>query len=61
MRKRRSEMRLQKRPDGWWIVNVPDSVTESGPYDTRAEAEDVRGGLARTFKVLDDGTFGRDR
>lgn len=54
-----SEMMLQKRSDGWWIINVPDSVTECGPYDTKAEADDDRRGLARTFKMLDNGTLGR--
>lgn len=53
-------MELQKRPDGWWIINVPDSVTECGPYATRAEAAETRRGLAYTFKRLDDGTFGKD-
>ena len=48
-----SEMKLQKRKDGWWIINIPDSVTEGGPYDTKAEAEEDMRGLARTFKMLD--------
>ncbi len=56
----KNEMELQKRPDGWWIVNVPDSVTECGPYATRAEADETRWGLVYTFKRLDDGTFGMD-
>ena len=47
------EMKLRKRQDGWWIVDVPDSVMECGPYDTEAEAEDTRRSLARTFKMLD--------
>jgi len=56
-----SEMKLRKRADGWWIINVPDTVTECGPYDTKPEAEEIRQGLARTFKSLDDGTFGKLR
>jgi len=48
-----SDMQLKKRSDGWWIVNIPDSVTEAGPYDTKTEAEEDRCGLARIFKMLD--------
>jgi len=55
-----SKMKLQKRPDGfWWIVNIPDSITENGPYDSRTEAAETRDGLARTFQRLDDGTLGK--
>lgn len=46
-------MELVKRWDGWWIVEIPDSVTEAGPYDTKAEAEEDRRGLERAFKKLD--------
>ena len=56
MRKRKipkTEMTLQKRKDGWWILHVPDSITEYGPYDTKDEAEEDRVGLARTFQMLD--------
>jgi len=56
----KTQMKLDKRPDGWWVVNVPDTVTECGPYDTRVEAEETRRGLTHTFKRLDDGTFGRN-
>jgi hypothetical protein len=48
-----AQMQVTKKSDGWWIVNVPDTVTECGPYDTRAEAEDDRRGLERTFRMLD--------
>lgn len=54
------EMELERRADGWWIVNVPDSVTECGPYDTKAEADEDRRGLRRTFQRLDNGTWGTD-
>lgn len=44
-------MKLQQRPDGWWITDMP--VTEygtakpldCGPYDTKDDAEDDRRGL----------------
>jgi hypothetical protein len=48
-------MNLKKRDDGWWIVNVPDTITECGPYDTKAEAKDDMDGLQRTFDALDRG------
>jgi hypothetical protein len=51
-------MKLEKRSDGWWIVEIPDTVTEAGPYDKKIEAEEDQQGLARAFKSLDDGTFG---
>jgi hypothetical protein len=43
-------MTLTQRPDGWWIVDVPDTIDECGPYRTRAEAEQDRVGLARFFR-----------
>ena len=43
-------MKTVKYPDGWWITGVPDDITECGPYDTRAEAEDILRGLSRFFK-----------
>ncbi len=49
-RRRRGGMRLERRADGWWIVNIPDnSNPENGPYDRKAEAEDGRQGLTRFF------------
>ena len=50
-------MELQQRDDGWWIINVPDTVTECGPYPTKAMAEDSRRGLARFFKYCDEPGF----
>lgn len=55
------EMKAKKLDGRWWLINVPDSVTEYGPYDTRAEAEESKRGLERTFKALEDGTFGRHK
>lgn len=35
--------RVEKREDGWWIVNYKDDP-EMGPYDTKKEAlEDLEG------------------
>ena len=31
---------VTKRPDGWWIVDTPPDILETGPYTTKAEAED---------------------
>jgi len=35
----------------WWVKdpNNPD-VGEYGPYDTKAEADDIRVGMARTWR-----------
>jgi hypothetical protein len=52
-------MKSVKRKDGWWITNLPEcnecevceeceSIQDVGPYNTKAEAEDDRKGLART-------------
>lgn len=51
-----------QKPDGtWWIPRCPPHTFQSlGPYETRAEAEDDRTGLQRTFdspawrSVIDD-------
>jgi len=43
-------MKIEKREDGWWIVNTPEGVEEMGPYDTRAEAEEGLRGLKRFLK-----------
>jgi len=47
------KMTLEQRNREWWITGVPDTVTECGPYDTRAEAADDMRGLARFFKYAD--------
>ena len=56
-----SKMKVVKKDDGWWVTNIPDTVTENGPYDSRPEAVETRDGLARLFKALDDGTFGSEK
>lgn len=47
-------MNLEQRADGWWIVGIPDSITECGPYSTKAEAEKTRRGLGEFFKRWQD-------
>ncbi len=42
-------MKLVKRADGWWITGVED-CEDCGPYDTKAEAEDILRGLKRFDK-----------
>ena len=46
-----NKMKTIQMPDSgeWWIVNVPDSISECGPYDTRKDAETDRIGLVRFF------------
>ncbi len=55
---------ITHRPDGWWIVGLPDSdavhpappggsPSDLGPYDTKAEALDGRAGIRRTFRIED--------
>lgn len=39
----------------WWILGCPD-VDQCGPYQTRAEAEDDRRGIARFYRTMDDPT-----
>lgn len=50
-------MRTERRPDGWWIVEIPDTVSECGSYGTRAEAERDRIGLERFFRHEDDAAW----
>jgi hypothetical protein len=47
-------MNVEQRPNGWWIVGVPDTVSECGPYATRAEAEADRVGMSRFFRRWED-------
>lgn len=42
-------MRLEKRRDGWWIVDESGG-TDCGPYDTQAEARDDMRGMERFAK-----------
>jgi len=44
-------MHSVKRKDGWWITELPDGQ-ECGPYATKAEAEEDRRGLKRTYDEL---------
>ena len=54
-------MKLKKRKDGWWIIEVPE-CEDCGPYGTKAEADEDRRGLERTEKYGHLKTFweGRD-
>jgi hypothetical protein len=45
-----------KRDDGWWVTEIPD-CDDCGPYATKADAEDTRRGLQRTFDNMDDWSF----
>ena len=39
-------MEMEKRPDGYWIREVPDGP-DCGPDDRKADAESDRSGMAR--------------
>lgn len=43
-------MNIEPRPDGWWIVGLPESDVECGPYHTKAEANQTRVRLARFYR-----------
>ena len=47
-------MKLAKRVNVWWIVDIPDldgrPPIECGPYASRGEADDDRQGLRRFFQ-----------
>lgn len=49
-------MKTVKRKGEWWITGVPE-CEDCGPYDTKAEAEEDRVGLARTEKNMDKRSF----
>lgn len=38
-----------RRADGWWITNKPIGFDDSGPYDTRQDAQADIGGLLRFY------------
>jgi len=43
-------MKITKREDGWWIIEIPSpGGEEAGPYDTRKEATEDMRGLKRGF------------
>jgi hypothetical protein len=37
-------LKLEPRPDGWWIVNGDNTCPERGPYKTKADADQARQG-----------------
>lgn len=52
-------MTTEPRADGWWVVGLPDDPNEEGcgPYKTKAEAEEIRRGLERTYKHWEEPGF----
>lgn len=46
-------MKLEKRSDGWWVIETPAGVLEVGPSDTKAEAQEDLMGLKRFLKEHD--------
>ena len=49
-------MKLEKRPDGYWITDVADGP-DCGPYDRKADAESDRRGMSRFFRHADERDF----
>ena len=43
-------MKIDRKEDGWWIVNTPEGVLEMGPYATKKEAEEDMAGVKRFRK-----------
>ncbi|MFC1597405.1 hypothetical protein ACFL5Q_05635 [Planctomycetota bacterium] len=50
-------MHLTRRADGWWITNIPDTITEAGPYDTKKLAERDMHGMGQFFRHENDPEF----
>jgi len=44
-------LKTSRRPDGWWVVGVPDTIEEIGPYDTKREADEARRGQEHFWNV----------
>lgn len=52
-----SNLTLQHRSTGWWVVG-PDLLDEEcGPYETKTEAESDRRGLSRFLRDEDKAGF----
>jgi hypothetical protein len=49
-------MKSIKKPDGWWVTEMPDGE-DCGPYATKDEAEETRHGLERFYKYKDEPGF----
>lgn len=50
----------QRAADGcWWVEGLPDDTENlgCGPYRTRADAEEIRRGLERTYKYWEEPGF----
>lgn len=46
----KTKLKVEKRPDGWWITGAPLEM-DNGPYVTKDEANEDRAGLERFFDV----------
>ena len=53
---RERNMDIEKRPDGWWITDIPDTL-DCGPYGSKAEAAKDRASVARFFEHEDERAF----
>ncbi len=49
-----SAMPISRRSDGWWF---PDEGCDTGPFDTRHEAQEARHGLRRFYEREDEPGF----
>ena len=50
-------MKSVKRDGEWWVPDLPHDCGDIGPYGDKAEAEEHRVSLQRTFDHLDDWKF----
>ena len=50
------KMKSEKREDGWWVTRIPE-CGDCGPYSTKADADETKQGLQRTFDNIDDPNF----
>jgi len=51
------KMKIKKKTDGWWIVDVPEGVLEMGPYRTKSEANEDMRGVDRFLKADATGRY----
>lgn len=52
--KRIKKLSIEKREDGWWIIDPNNE--DCGPYGTRAEAQEEKPGLERFWKFYHERT-----
>jgi hypothetical protein len=53
---RKRNTMIEQRPDGYWIVGLPNGL-KCGPYDRKADAIDDERGLQRTYKYCQESGF----